>query len=89
MPGDVAAGVAGRMAKRRKEHGVTQAELAKISGVSLGSIRRFEQQHEISLTALIDIAFALGCENDFSALFATPYYDDLEAMEKAARTRES
>ena len=49
LPGEVMAGIARRMTMRRKEHGMTQSDLARKSGVSLGSIRRFEQLHEISL----------------------------------------
>lgn len=85
MPGDISAAIAKRMVARRREHGMTQADLARISGVSLGSLRRFEQFHEISLISLINISFALGCEHDFDQLFSTPYYASLEAMEQAAK----
>ncbi|QOL33061.1 helix-turn-helix transcriptional regulator [Bifidobacterium eulemuris] len=86
MPGDVSAGVAERMVARRKERHMSQAQLASVSGVSLGSLRRFEQLHEISLTSLVSIAFALQCENDFESLFANPYYATIEDVE-AARKR--
>lgn len=85
MPGDISAELAERVKARRKELDMSQSALAKKSGVSLGSLRRFEQHHEISLTSLINIAFALGCENDFDALFATPRYASLDAMEKSMR----
>ena len=88
MPGDVSAAIAERMVARRKEHQLSQTALAKKSGVSLGSIRRFEQQHEISLTALINIAFALSCEQDFETLFSQPYYATIDAV-IAAREREA
>lgn len=80
MPGDVSTGIAKRMVERRKEHGMSQTMLAAKSGVSLSSLRRFEQTHEISLTSLINIAFALGCESDFDELFAHPYYADIDAV---------
>ena len=86
LPGDVTKALAERMVQRRKEHHMSQPQLAKASNVSLGSIRRFEQIHEISLTSLVNIAFALGCEADFAGLFATPYYETLEDVE-AARKR--
>lgn len=85
MPGDVMADVADRMVKRRKEHGMTQTALAEKSGVSLGSIRRFEQSHEISFGSLVNIAFALHCERDFDALFAQPYYATIDAVAAATR----
>lgn len=64
---------------------MTQATLAATSGVSLGSLRRFEQIHEISLGSLIAVAFALGCESDFDALFATPHYGTLEDVAAAVK----
>lgn len=88
MPGDVSAAIDERMVARRKEHKLSQTALARKSGVSLGSIRRFEQQHEISLTALINIAFVLSCEQDFEALFSQPYYATIDDV-IAAREREA
>ena len=38
LPGEVMAGIARRMTMRRKEHGMTQSDLARKSGVSLGSV---------------------------------------------------
>ena len=55
---------------KRLEQNLTQEGLALRSGVSLGSIKRFERTGEISLKSLIDIALALGCLEDFYALFA-------------------
>lgn len=54
---------------RRKQMGYTQSKLAKKTGVSCASIRRFEQTGEISLTSLLKIAQALNCLNDFTKLF--------------------
>ena len=85
LPGEVMAGIARRMTMRRKEHGMTQSDLARKSGVSLGSIRRFEQLHEISLNALVGIAFAFDCEQDFDALFSQPYYRSIDDVVTATR----
>lgn len=54
---------------RRLELNLTQSGLAKRSGVSLGSVKRFESTGEISLSSLLDIALALGCLEDFEMLF--------------------
>ena len=62
--------IAERAKFKRLEQNLTQEGLALRSGVSLGSIKRFERSGEISLKSLIDIALALGCLEDFSALFA-------------------
>jgi transcriptional regulator with XRE-family HTH domain len=50
---------------------ISQKELAERSGVSLGSIKRFESSGLVSLSSLLEIALVLGCLDDFAALFAT------------------
>lgn len=62
--------IATKAKDRRLEQNLTQEGLALRSGVSLGSIKRFERTGEISLKSLIDIALALGCLDDFGPLFA-------------------
>ena len=54
--------------KQRKSLKITQQELANKSGVSLGSIKRFEQTGQISLESLLKIAFVLDCLWDFEKL---------------------
>lgn len=48
--------------------------------MSLGSIKRFERTGEISLSSLIKIAFALGCEDDFEELFAKRGYASIQEV---------
>jgi DNA-binding XRE family transcriptional regulator len=52
----------------RKQAGLTQSELAKRSGVSLGSIKRFELTGQISLESLIKLAQILNRINDFELI---------------------
>ena len=61
-----------RVKQRRKELKLSQMELSKKSGVSYGSIMRFEQSGNISLTSLLNIANAMGYLSDFNFLFDTP-----------------
>ena len=58
-----------RFKQRRKELKITQFKLVKMSGVSYGSIRRFEASGDISLASLMKIANAMGCLEDFELLF--------------------
>lgn len=69
-PKDVNNDIVKRMRARRKEQKLTQAELSRRAGVSLGSLKRFEQTGNISLDFLIKIAFVLNCQEDFESLFA-------------------
>jgi transcriptional regulator with XRE-family HTH domain len=62
------------LAARAKEHrlvlNISQKELAERSGVSLGSVKRFESSGLVSLSSLLEIALVLGCLDDFTALFS-------------------
>ena len=70
--------LAANVRARRKERKLTQSGLAKLSGVSLGSIKRFESSGEISLKSLLNIAVVLGCDEDFLSLFTKKHYASIE-----------
>ncbi len=53
---------------RRKVLGYTQVELAERSGVSLGSLKRFERTGQISLESLLKLALVLECLEGFEKL---------------------
>ena len=61
-------GVAGRFRNARRAAKISQMTMAERSGVSLGSIKRFERTGEISLSSLIKLAMVLGYEEDFNEL---------------------
>jgi transcriptional regulator with XRE-family HTH domain len=52
----------------RRQTGLTQSELAKRSGVSFGSIKRFELSGQISLESLLKLAQILNRINDFELI---------------------
>lgn len=52
FPGETAKDIAKREKIRRKEKKLTQAELSSRSGVSLASLKRFEQTGEISFKTI-------------------------------------
>ena len=70
-PQEIMQDIAARAKAKRLEQKLTQQGLSVRSGVSLGTIKRFERFGEISLKSLIDIALALGCLDDFEDLFAS------------------
>lgn len=53
----------------RKRKKWSQRELSQKSGVSLGSVKRFEGTGEISLRSLVKIAISLGMEKELNNLF--------------------
>lgn len=79
-PVDVLQEIAQRHKVLRKQWGYTQSELARRSGVSLGSLKRFETTGQISLESLLLLADVLNRLNDFDALFRP--IENLEAIEK-------
>lgn len=79
-PVDVLQEIAQRHKVLRKQWGYSQSELARRSGVSLGSLKRFETTGQISLESLLLLADVLNRLNDFDALFRP--IENLEAIEK-------
>lgn len=70
--------VAKNIKKLRKRHKVSQKELSRLSGVSYGSIKRFEETGNISLVSLTKVAIALSIENEIKELFANVPYKSIE-----------
>ena len=52
--------LAGRIRGIRKRRSISQKKLSEMSGVSYGSIKRFETTGQISLLSLTKLAFALN-----------------------------
>lgn len=67
-----------RYKKRLKELRMTRMELSRRSGVSYGSLRRFEATGEISLSSLIKVCKAMGCMEDFNHIFKNKIVRDLK-----------
>lgn len=51
--------------QKRLKLNLTQDGLASKSGVSLGSLKRFENSSQISLESLLKLSVILGCLDDF------------------------
>ncbi len=80
FPKEVALDIATREKEKRKSRKITQKELSERTGVSLGSIKRFEQTGEISLVSLLKIADVLGEMDEFSALFVRREYKSIQEV---------
>lgn len=72
--------IAGKIIRLRKRKKISQKELALRSGVSLGSVKRFEQSGEISLQSLTKIAIALGVEDELLNLFDDVPFESIEEV---------
>ena len=65
----------------RKRLKISRRKLSEMSGVSYGSIKRFEETGNISLLSLTKIAMALDVSGDIKNIFAeVPYKSIQEVM---------
>ena len=72
--------LAQRVRKIRKRRSITQEKLASISGVSYGSIKRFETTGPISLLSLTKIAIALDLADELRNIFTQVPYKDIQEV---------
>ena len=79
-PNDIAKELVEKIKQHRKKLKISQAQLASKSGVSLGSIKRFESKHEISLNSFIKILIALNLERDLENLFMQKNYNSIDEV---------
>ena len=79
-PFEVSKTLAERHKLLRKKLRLSQKEMAERSGVSLGSLKRFENTGKISLEALLKLAHLMGRLNDFESILQSE--DDLKEVEK-------
>lgn len=82
-PYAIAREIASRMKQRRLDLQLTQQALAQKSGVSLGTLKRFELSYEISLKHLLMLAVVLNATEGFLALFSQPQFVSIEEVLKA------
>ena len=72
--------LAQRVRKIRKRRSITQEKLASISGVSYGSIKRFETTGQITLLSLTKIAIALDLADELRNIFTQVPYKDIQEV---------
>ena len=64
----------------RKSKKWSQGEMAERSGVSLGSLKRFETTGQISFSSLLKLAHVLGRLSDFDSIFEPKSQRDLSTL---------
>ena len=70
-PFEMAGVIAKKAQEKRLRLNLSQQTLSEKSGVSYGTLKKFEQKGQISLESLLKIALALGEMDKFEHLFAT------------------
>lgn len=79
-PKEIDKAIALRIRSIRKVMKLTQEKLSEKSGVSLGSVKRFEHTGEISLSSLTKIAIAMECEHDLESLFSERPFKSIQEV---------
>ena len=81
-PNEIAKSLAEKVKVQRKKLKISQETLAQKSGVSLGSIKRFELKYEISLQSFIKIAIALNIDSELENLYTSKTYSSIDEIIK-------
>ena len=69
-----------RVRNIRNRRSISQEKLASISGVSYGSIKRFEATGQISLISLTKIAMALDIADELRSIFTQVPYKNIQEV---------
>ena len=72
--------LAQRIRNIRRRRSISQEKLAEMSGVSYGSIKRFETSGQISLISLTKIAIALDLADELRNLFTQAPSKDIQEV---------
>ena len=72
--------LAQRVRNIRKRRSISQEKLASMSGVSYGSVKRFESTGQISLLSLTKIAMALDIADELRNIFSQVPFRDIKEV---------
>lgn len=72
--------LAQRVRNIRKRRSISQEKLASMSGVSYGSVKRFESTGQISLLSLTKVAMALDVADELRNIFSQVPYRDIKEV---------
>lgn len=82
--------LAQRVRNIRRRRKISQEELSRMSGVSYGSVKRFEAMGKISLLSLTKLAMALDMADELRELFTqVPYRNIQEVIDERKRNTTS
>jgi putative transcriptional regulator len=77
-----------RLANIRLLRNMTQAQLAKLAGISTGTLIRLEKGEGVSLDTFIRVMTALGIQGNLAALLPDPDVRPIERLRHAGSERQ-
>lgn len=72
--------VAANLRAKRKAKKLTMKQLAEMSGVSYGSLKRFENTGEIAFVSLLKLAIVMDCTEAVEQLFVKTEITSIEEI---------
>ena len=85
-PNSIMQNLKDKFKQKRLSLNLTQEGLSNKSGVSLGSIKRFESSGEISFESLLKVALVLNCLDDFKNI-ANEKDEEYETMDDLLKVK--
>lgn len=85
-PQEMQKAIASKARDIRLELNLSQQTLSEKSGVSYGSLKKFEQTGQISLESLLKLSIVLGCIDDFKRLFAFKGAQEVSSLDELMET---
>ena len=79
-PEEINLKIADRLKNIRKTRRISQKKISEISGISYGSIKRFETTGQMSLLSLTRIATALDVVNELREIFSQVPYKNIQEV---------
>lgn len=87
LPEELARQIGAKAKSKRLAMNLTRKTLAQRSGVPAPTLRRFESTGQVGFVALLQIADALGCMDDFNSLFSVKPFLTLDEFLAPQRKR--
>lgn len=81
-PVEIADQIAKRAREKRLSLNLSQFQLSQRSGVSLGTLKKFEGSGKISLESLLKLSLVLDCLEDFSKLFGPKPLEKIKSLDE-------
>ena len=77
---EISSGLAAKLRQRRLDERLTQEGLSRRSGVSLGTLKKFERTGRISLVSFVSLVIALREERAFENFLQERKFETLEQV---------
>ncbi|MBA3237883.1 MAG: helix-turn-helix transcriptional regulator [Parachlamydiaceae bacterium] len=81
-PKEIAEHIAKQAQVKRLSLDLSQKSLSELSGVSLGTLKKFERTGKISLESLLRIALNLDALEEFKELFKPTPFENLSSLDE-------